>query len=93
MSRLWMVCYDITDDRRRADVAKVLEGRGLRVQDSVFELFLDSREKQALQQLLAGLVDLAVDSVRLYPLCSFCRGDLAWQGKGGAVVDAHYFVI
>lgn len=34
----YLVCYDIEDDRRRSKLALCLEGWGLRVQYSVFEV-------------------------------------------------------
>ena len=33
----YLVCYDVTDDRERNRVAKVVEAFGLRIQFSVFE--------------------------------------------------------
>jgi CRISPR-associated protein Cas2 len=36
-----LVCYDVCDSRRLRRVAKLLEGYGQRVQESVFECHLD----------------------------------------------------
>ncbi len=49
-----LVCYDITDDRRRYRVASELENFGCRVQYSVFECHL---EEPQLQELQARLLD------------------------------------
>lgn len=56
---LYVFCYDICDDRRRRAVAEALETVGVRVQESVFECWLEPRTAdqvgRALQkQLHAG---------------------------------------
>jgi CRISPR-associated protein Cas2 len=37
MTKLWLVCYDVADDKRRNKLAKLMEQRCQRVQYSVFE--------------------------------------------------------
>ena len=41
-----LVSYDISDDKRRRKVCKILEGYGYRVQYSVFECDLDDKKIQ-----------------------------------------------
>jgi len=66
---LYLIAYDIADDRRREDVATVLSGYGPRVQLSVFECELRSRrEAAALRAKLRTLIDAVEDQVRIYPL-------------------------
>lgn len=66
---LYLVSYDIADDRRREDVATLLSGYGPRVQLSVFECDLRSRREAAeLRRKLRELIDAVEDQVRLYPL-------------------------
>ena len=66
---LYLIAYDIADDRRREDVATLLSGYGPRVQLSVFECELRSRrEAAALQAKLRSLIDAVEDQVRIYPL-------------------------
>lgn len=65
----YVICYDIADDGRRDDVATLLSGYGPRVQLSVFECELRSREEfLALLGKLRSLVDPVEDQVRVYPL-------------------------
>jgi CRISPR-associated protein Cas2 len=65
----YLVAYDITDDKRREDVATVLSGFGPRVQLSVFECDTRSRtEIVELRARLRTLIDPVEDQVRLYPL-------------------------
>ena len=66
---LYLITYDIADDRRREDVATLLSGYGPRVQLSVFECELRSRREAAgLRAKLRALIDAIEDQVRIYPL-------------------------
>ena len=42
MTKLWLVCYDIPDDKRRTKLAKLIEQHCQRVQYSVFECPLET---------------------------------------------------
>ncbi len=65
---LWVVCYDITNDRRRYRIMKTLTGYGDRVQYSVFECDLTEKRRERLTLALQKLVNDQEDSVRFYPL-------------------------
>ncbi len=66
---LYVVSYDITDDTSRTKLSKILEGRGIRVQYSVFECILEPNDLGELLKQLAGYVCTSDgDSVRIYPL-------------------------
>ncbi len=63
-----VVCYDITDDQRREDVAALLSGYGPRVQLSVFECEIrDQVEMRELRGELRDRIDPLEDQVRIYP--------------------------
>ena len=68
----YVISYDIPDDGRRNQLAKVLKGFGTRVQYSVFEAHLNRRQYEALKQNIASLIDASEDSVRYYALCNAC---------------------
>lgn len=51
----YIVVYDLTQDRERDRVAKVLEGYGFRVQKSVFEVRLSRGQREQLLRALTGL--------------------------------------
>ena len=67
-----VVCYDIPDDKRRNKVGKLLEGFGARVQKSVFECDLTSKQTQHMKQRMAKILKNTEDSVRYYSLCAQC---------------------
>ncbi len=69
---LYLVCFDISDDRIRHRVGKYLGAFGNRVQKSVFEVELD--DSQALfyvRDKLAAWLESG-DDLRFYPLCQSC---------------------
>lgn len=64
-----VISYDITNDKRRRMVAKLLEGYGYRVQFSVFECDITVKQLQKLRRELKPYVKgKEMDSVRFYPL-------------------------
>ncbi|GAB4156238.1 MAG: CRISPR-associated endonuclease Cas2 [Candidatus Promineifilaceae bacterium] len=68
-----LVSYDISNDKRRRHVAKIMEGYGYRVQYSVFECDLDANKLAELQKRLGPLVHAKEwESVRIYPLTLDC---------------------
>jgi len=71
-SMLYVIAYDIPNDRRRTKVHKALCGFGDWTQYSLFECFLDGRELVRLRAKLNALLDPDEDSVRIYPLSNDC---------------------
>lgn len=66
---LWLVCYDISDNRRRTKLAKRLERYCERVQKSIFECPLtDKVLSKQLEKYWLPLLNLQEDSLRVYPL-------------------------
>ncbi|MDQ7012135.1 MAG: CRISPR-associated endonuclease Cas2 [Mariprofundaceae bacterium] len=73
MNTHYLVCFDITDDRIRNRVGKVLLRHGQRVQESVFEIALKNpRGMEKLREKLAGLLE-EENELRFYRLCLDCR--------------------
>lgn len=68
----YVIAYDISDDRRRARVAKTLEGHGDRVQYSVFEVECDGSGLAELVDSLDPLIAPPSDGLRVYRLCAGC---------------------
>ena len=62
-----LLIYDISDNRRRTKIAKLLEGYGKRVQMSAFECLLNSKQYQKLVQNVEKIVKNE-DNVRIYDL-------------------------
>lgn len=91
---LWLICYDIEDDSARRHAAQALLRYGERVQRSVYECHLNSRELHALQRELESIVDRTADRVRFYPQCSRDRAAIQVDGFGpGVTVDEHFRMV
>ena len=83
MRAKYLVCYDIADERRLAQVYRAMKGRGLHLQFSVFLCSLAWPELGDLKNLLSNLIDGAADDVRIYPLPS--GGPIVTLGQGHRV--------
>jgi len=92
MSRLWMIAYDISDDRIRYRVRNTLKNYGLRVQYSIFECTLTAGQRAELRQRLRGLIAPG-DSIRWYPLCAWCRQKTVIQGAEGQADFPDYHLL
>lgn len=63
----YAVVYDISSDRERAKIDKLLKGFGFRIQKSVFECRLDRKGKEELIKRLERL-SLKTGFVKVYKL-------------------------
>ncbi|SHE66109.1 CRISPR-associated endonuclease Cas2 [Vibrio gazogenes] len=79
---IYAVCFDISDDRIRRNVGKILLGYGDRVQESVFEIAV--KTPYQLHQLIGQLRPLLEESdkLRFYRLCANCREQSHVIGEG-----------
>lgn len=93
MSMLYVITYDIPDDRRRLRVANYLEGYGSRVQKSVFEVYLEPADYARLRGRLERLVKANEDSLRIYRLCSGCRQAVEAIGKATTTEEPGLLII
>jgi len=66
--RLYLVCYDICDDRRLRHVYVTMRGFGEHLQYSVFRCVLDRRRLAELRTALEEIVMPSKDQVLLIPL-------------------------
>ena len=78
--QIYVIAYDVVDDRKRNRVAKALERLGQRVNLSVFECALTPRGFSGLRKKIAGLIDKRTDTVIYYPLCLDCRAGAVSDG-------------
>ena len=72
---LVIVCYDVNTEtregrRRLRRVAKICEGRGQRVQKSVFECQVDRAQFEALERSLVEEIKVDEDNLRFYRICA-----------------------
>ena len=79
---LVIVSYDVTDNKRRARLHKLLKGFGVAVQHSVFACDIRSGAYDLLRVKAAREIEPSDDSVHFYPLCSPCRAAAQRYGGG-----------
>lgn len=68
----YVVAYDVSDDKRRTKVVKVLEGLGTRVNLSVFECMLTDTQYRRMCGQLEKIAIRNEDHINVYPLCTEC---------------------
>ena len=92
-SMLYVVSYDIPDDRRRARVHSALTGFGTWVQFSVFECFLDRKQLMLLQTRLLKEIHQREDTVRIYGLCGTCTQKVEVLGRGDVPREDNVYLL
>lgn len=85
-----VIAYDVdtTDkdgERRLRKVAQLCERYGIRVQNSVFEVLLDSSQLTALKCELEKVIQSETDSIRIYRLGNTYKNKIEVMGKTAPV--------
>ncbi len=88
----YAVAYDITNDRRRNAVAKILLDFGTRIQYSIFECNTDRRAYLRLQDRLQDAINPKEDAVTFYHLCRSCEKGIERIGIKKGIDKAAYIV-
>jgi CRISPR-associated protein Cas2 len=91
---LYLVCYDVVQDRRRNRVSNLLKGYGVRVQKSVFECVLNEDQYDMICRRLSWYIDTEEDQVRLYPMTKYARQQVKIVGLNPELqIDDNVFVM
>ena len=77
--KLVLVIYDITDNKRRNKFVKLMEGYGIRVQKSAFEMIITNTQYEGLLRKIPGYIT-DEDNIRVYKLR--VNGELVTWGSG-----------
>lgn len=93
MASFILVCYDVTDTRRRTKVSLAMEDYGRRVQYSVFECILDAARLEALVERIHPLIDAELDTVRFYQLCDADVRKIRLIGRGDVTRREAYAIV
>jgi CRISPR-associated protein Cas2 len=68
-----VITYDISEDKRRTKIHKILSSYGQWMQFSVFECNLTATQYTKLRNRLNKLIKSDLDSIRFYFLCECCQ--------------------
>ncbi len=68
MNANYLVCYDIAKPKRLSRVYRLMKGRGIHLQYSVFHCTLTWHQLLSIKETLSHLIDEEKDDIRIYPL-------------------------
>ncbi len=91
-SHLYVVAYDIPDDRRRTRIHKTLKGFGQWTEFSLFECFLTKKELLQMRAKLNEHLDAHQDKVRIYLICENCLPKIETVGLAEPKEDTSYLI-
>ena len=92
LRKFYIICFDISNDKNRRKVVKLLKNSGTRVQKSVFECLLDDKQFIDLKDNLEKIIDWNTDSLRYYQLCEHCIQNIKIAGIGFYTEDDNLII-
>lgn len=70
---LYLIAYDLSNNKRRTKLHKALSGYGQWTQYSFFECFLTDKQLVSLRARIDQIIKVNEDNVRIYPVCASCQ--------------------
>ena len=89
----YVICYDITDDKRRSHLVNTLLDYGSRIQESVFYADLQDGLFKEMRGRVEKVLARESDVVHIFPLCQACDGKRIMLGKATMPAPADYYVV
>ena len=90
---LFLICYDIADDRTRNGMANHLLDFGARVQESVFEALLDEPLYRRMLHGIERVVFSPEDRIRVYQVCATCARSVLIMGPAAEQPAPDFYLI
>lgn len=90
MAMIFLIAYDISADRRRNRVAKILQSWGYRIQESIFQLRITPGDLPVVIEQLEKAIDDTADLIHIYSLCGHCEDKAQILGVGVALDDVGF---
>ena len=90
MRKIWIICYDITCDKRRYRLDKFLAQYGQRIQYSVYETIISKDGLNSIRKEIQAIIDVDNDKVNYYQICRWCQDKTVLQGKA-QITSKHGF--
>ncbi len=90
---MYVLVYDVVDDRRRNRLHRSLKNFGTAVQRSVFEFDLGSGEADKMMKQVRNIIEVEEDVVRLYRICGSCLAEVRILGEGEPTIDPDYYIV
>ncbi len=76
----YVICYDISNNKRRKKVADILDSYGDRIQNSVFEMVASDKIFQICLKKVKQSIDQKNDQIAVYKLCASCNRKALYLG-------------
>ncbi len=86
-----VISYDVSEDKRRTKIHKILKSYGQWMQYSVFECDLTLTQYAKLRSRLTKVIECDRDSIRFYFLCACCQGKVERIGGEGPLDTTVFF--
>ncbi|MCT4509906.1 MAG: CRISPR-associated endonuclease Cas2 [Tepidibacter sp.] len=78
---IYLISYDIVNDKKRTKLFKLLKNYGVRHQYSVFECELDEKKYVELIYKIRKIKVETGDSIMVYPICATCESKIVRCGS------------
>jgi len=92
-TQLVVLVYDVSDDKRRNRLHKLLKQYGIAVQESAFEARLESVERKRLMDLVGRLIKPETDRFVMYPIAKDSESKIFSLGTPRPELPAQTFFI
>jgi CRISPR-associated protein Cas2 len=89
----YVIAYDISEDRRRAHVAAVLQAYGDRIQRSVFVSNAEPERITEIRARLAGIIKPETDSIYVFRQCAACWDAVGIHGQTTVTDEPLYWAV
>lgn len=89
----FLICYDVSDDRRRAHIATALLDYGQRIQESVFLADLDTELYNRMKSRIERLFNPLDDCVHIFTLCAACSQKVVQFGRATLPIDSDFYIV
>lgn len=93
MSQLYVITFDVSDNKRLRRVASTLLNYGQRVQYSVFECHIENDQLQKLKTELEQHIDQQEDRIHICPLCGKDEQSILVDGNSYSSQDKDYYML
>lgn len=92
MKSFYIICFDVSNEKRLRKVAIQLENFGTRIQYSLFECHLSPKNIAFLKHRLEKIIDPQADHIRYYKLCPKDKHKVHIEGWGELTPDKDYYM-
>ncbi len=93
MNQLYVICFDISNEKRLRKVAIQMENAGQRIQYSMFECYLNHTQLNELQARINAIINPVEDHIRYYPLCQKDYQKIQISGSGEVTPNSDYYLL